>query len=161
MNYPVSMLAEAQSDVPHAIQLALAPISLLTGMAGMLNVMASRLGRIIDRSRKLIETQEDLNRSPESVACELRYLELRRRLAGGAITARTISALLVCVVITALFLEASLALPLKWLEGILFTVAAIALVIGLATFLREVRLANRTAGSELPGREIKPIPDNQ
>ena len=42
-------------DVSHAIQLALAPVFLLTGIAGMLNVMAGRLARIIDRGRQLTE----------------------------------------------------------------------------------------------------------
>lgn len=42
-------------DVPHAIQLALAPVFLLTGIAGMLNVMAGRLARITDRGRRLTE----------------------------------------------------------------------------------------------------------
>ena len=44
------------NDVAHAIQLALAPVFLLTGIAGILNVMAGRLARIIDRGRHLTET---------------------------------------------------------------------------------------------------------
>jgi hypothetical protein len=43
-------------DVARAIQLALAPVFLLTGIAGLLNVMAGRLARIIDRGRYLTET---------------------------------------------------------------------------------------------------------
>jgi len=37
--------------VSHAIQLAIAPVFLLTGFAGMLGVMATRLARVIDRAR--------------------------------------------------------------------------------------------------------------
>jgi len=40
-------------DIGHAIQLALTPVFLLTGIAGILNVMAGRLSRIIDRGRQL------------------------------------------------------------------------------------------------------------
>jgi hypothetical protein len=44
-------------DVSHAIQLALAPVFLLTGIAGILNVMAGRLARIIDLSMRAEEVE--------------------------------------------------------------------------------------------------------
>ena len=39
--------------ISHSIQLAVAPVFLLTAVAGMLGVVAGRLARIIDRGRKL------------------------------------------------------------------------------------------------------------
>ena len=51
---------------------------------------------------------------------------------------------MVCMVIAALFIEVLLDAPLKWLVGTLFTVATVAMVIGLAYFLREVHLATKT-----------------
>ena len=39
------------TSVARAIQLALAPVFLLTGIAGLLNVMTNRLARIVDRAR--------------------------------------------------------------------------------------------------------------
>jgi hypothetical protein len=131
-------------DVPHAIQLALAPVFLLTGIAGILNVMAGRLARIIDRGRQL--TEGPIAREPDSgtVVRELQGLERRRHLASAAITACTFSALLVCTVIAALFLEVLLQVELKWLLGVLFTSSTLALVAGLAYFLREVHLATQT-----------------
>ena len=56
----------------------------------------------------------------------------------------SVSALLVCMVIAALFLEALLDAPLRWLVGSLFLCATLALVVGLAYFLREVHLATTT-----------------
>lgn len=135
------------NDVPQALQLALGPAFLLTAIAGLLNVMTGRLARIIDRGRQLTEggMVVDADADVEVVLQgELRGLERRRRLAGAAITACTSSALLVCMIIPALFLEALLELPLKWLVGVLFTAATVALVVGLASFVREVRLATRT-----------------
>jgi hypothetical protein len=134
-----------QSDVPHAIQLALAPIFLLTGVAGMLNVMASRLGRIVDRSRRLTEMPGHVGLSPDELSLELRGLARRRRFANSAITACTIAALLVCVVIALLFFEALSGIPLRWFQGILFAGSTIALVWGLAMFLREIHVATRSA----------------
>jgi hypothetical protein len=142
---PVISLGSPAPDVVHAIQLALAPAFLLTGIAGMLNVMAGRLGRIIDRGRRLKERPLDATGLDEAaLVTELEGLERRRRLASTAITACTLAALLVCMVIATLFLEELLDLPLRWLEGVLFTGSTLALVVGLGFFLVEVHLATQT-----------------
>jgi hypothetical protein len=133
------------NDIGRAIQLALAPVFLLTGIAGLLNVMTGRLSRIVDRGRKLTEDRDPAAAATDGPLREsLRSLECRRRFASVAITACTLSALLVCVTIAALFLEVLLGLRMKWLAGVLFTLATLALVVGLAYFLREVHLANQT-----------------
>ena len=41
------------TDISSAIQLAVAPVFLLAGITGALNVMTHRLGRIVDRGRFL------------------------------------------------------------------------------------------------------------
>lgn len=139
------------SEVPQAIQLALGPVFLLTGIAGMLNVMTGRLSRIIDRGRRLSEEAlPDDPRVREPLMGELNALERRRHLASIAITFCTLSALLVCTVIAALFIEEMLRAPLRAVIGVLFTAATVALVIGLAYFLREVRLATATIRIPLP-----------
>lgn len=132
-------------DVAHAIQLALAPVFLLTGIAGILNVMAARLARIIDRGRQLSEhpPPQDL-KAGDKLQLELQGLERRRHLASAAITACTFSALLVCTVIATLFLEVLVQIQLRWLVGALFTGSTLALVVGLGYFLREVHLATQT-----------------
>jgi Protein of unknown function (DUF2721) len=140
-------------DVPHAIQLALAPVFLLTGVAGILNVMAGRLARIIDRGRQLTEQALPESLRDEAVVHDLESLERRRNLASAAITACTLSALLVCTVIVALFLEVWLQAELRWLVGMLFTGSTLALVVGLAYFLREVHLATQTV--RIPGSVSK------
>ena len=132
-------------DVAHAIQLALAPVFLLTGIAGLLNVMASRLARIIDRGRSL--TEESLPehlKNTDALHKELNRLERRRHYASLAITACTCSALLVCVVVAVIFLQAMLQVEFNWLISGLFTAATLTLIVGLAYFLREVHLATRT-----------------
>ena len=132
------------NDVPQAIQLALGPAFLLTGIASLLNVMTGRLSRIIDRGRRLADVAADPESLSDTVREELRQLDRRRHLASVAIAACTLAALLVCMVIAALFLEAFLDAPLRGLVGILFTGATLALVVGLAWFLREVHLATAT-----------------
>ena len=132
-------------DLAHAIQLALAPVFLLTGIAGILNVMTGRLARIIDRGRYLTERELP----PAMVASsayrvELASLEFRRHLASSAIAASTLSALLVCVVIASRFVQVLLQVELRWVVGAMFTGSTMALVVGLGYFLREVHLATKT-----------------
>lgn len=129
-------------DVSKAIQLALAPVFLLTGISGILNVIASRLARIIDRGRRLTEGRgADSLPVGEKLKLELLSLERRRHYASIAITACTVAALLLCTVIVTLFLEVILDVPLRFLIGALFAASTLALVVGLAFFLREVHFA--------------------
>ncbi len=131
-------------DVPQAIQLALGPAFLLTGIAGLLNVMTGRLARIIDRGRQLSEGLAPVARDQPHIQRELRQLERRRNVSSAAIAASTFSALSICMVIVTLFVEALLTVPLDWLVGLLFTVGTLSLVVGLGLFLIEVHLATRT-----------------
>ena len=129
------------NDVPQAIQLAMGPAFLLTAIAGMLNVMAGRLSRVIDRGRTLAGAGVDPATLPRAVRAELLQLDRRRHFAGVAITACTLAALLVCLVIASLFFEVFLDAPLRGLVGTFFTGATLALVVGLTYFLREVHAA--------------------
>jgi len=133
------------NDVTQAIQLALGPAFLLTAVAGLLNVMTGRLARIIDRGRHLTESPAAAGLiSRESIRTELGQLERRRHVASAAITACTLAALLVCLVIASLFIEVILSVPLRGTIGLLFTSATVALVAGLGFFLIEVHLATRS-----------------
>jgi hypothetical protein len=142
------------SNISRAIQLALGPVFLLTGIAGMLNVMSGRLSRIIDRARSLTGNQYDVISSGEDsmdLEIQLQKLERRRHFTSAGITACTVAALLVCMDIAALFIEVMLGFPLTWPIAVLFTAAILALVVGLAFFLREVHLASQTIRITIKG----------
>jgi Protein of unknown function (DUF2721) len=138
-------LPEDMMDVARAIQLALAPVFLLTGIAGLLNVMSSRLSRIVDRGRTLTENRDVIALiGQDSIAIQLRALERRRHFTSIAIAACTIAALLLCLVIATLFFEAMLDARLNRAIAVLFTGSTLTLVVGLAYFLREVHEATRS-----------------
>ncbi|HZV68585.1 MAG TPA: DUF2721 domain-containing protein [Saprospiraceae bacterium] len=137
------MLTETINDIAGAIQLALGPVFLLTGIAGMLNVMSGRLSRIIDRGRALKEKPEVIaTYDHDGILIEMNMLERRRHITSIAITMCTIAALMVCLVIVSLFLEVMFNIPLNWFIGALFILATLSLVIGLGYFLREVHLSS-------------------
>lgn len=142
--------ANALPGIFHAIQLAIAPVFLLTGIASLLNVIANRLARVIDRGRVLKQNWGTFDDNVRSAARnELVVLERRRRLTSASITFCTAAALLVCLVIVLLFVEAMIAINLQWVAGSLFVLAMVAVIGGLSSFLREVYLATRSSGSEL------------
>jgi len=129
-------------SVAHAVQLAIAPVFLLTGIAAMLSVMTNRLGRVIDRARVLEERLEGA--SPECLAtlrADLALLSRRAKLNGRAITLCTTTALLVCIMIAVLFLSASLRFDASIPVALLFIAAMLCFFLGLLGFLREIYLA--------------------
>jgi len=139
-------------DPAHVIQLAIAPVFLLTGVAALLGVMATRLGRVIDRARSFETMWPDLAADrKDAVRADVCNLERRRHLCSWSINYCTSAALLVCLVIVTLFMEEFFATDLKWLAGALFVGAMLALICGLAYFLREVHLATSTISFD-PGR---------
>jgi hypothetical protein len=141
----VNPIVTPVTDIAHAIQLALAPVFLLTGIAGILAVMTNRLARIIDRGRWFEAHWAQLDVAARDAGRpELLCLEHRRKLASSAITATTFSGLLVCLVVATLFVEVLLGLSLKWLAGVFFIASMAWLITGMAFFLREVRLATST-----------------
>ncbi|HWI41192.1 MAG TPA: DUF2721 domain-containing protein [Verrucomicrobiae bacterium] len=128
-------------DIAHIIQLSVAPVFLLTGVGTILNVMTNRLGRIIDRARRLEERLEGGHPDEEDIRRNLDTLSLRAKLIGRAITLCTATALLVCMVIAVLFLGDFLNIEIPIVVAGLFILAMLLLVFGLVWFLREIFLA--------------------
>jgi len=122
--------------VAHVIQLAVAPVFLLTGIGAMLSVMTSRLARVVDRARTLEREVPPGGTGAESeVISELSTLSRRAKLIGRSITLCTITALLICAVIAVLFLGAFLQLDTATTVALLFIAAMVAFFAGLALFL--------------------------
>ena len=129
-----------------AIQLSVAPVFLLTGIAGLLGVMANRLARIIDRAREIGRSKGTGDAAAIGLArLELAGLERRRHLASWSINCCTGAALLVCTVIVTLFIEEFLGANLKWLAGAQFISSMMSVIAGLSCFLAEVYIATHTS----------------
>lgn len=129
-------------SVAHAIQLAVAPVFLLTGIGAMLSVMTNRLGRVIDRARVLEQKLETAQANDaETLKSHLKTLAFRAKLIGRAIYLCTTTALLVCTVIALLFVGGFLGLDPSIPVALLFIAAMAALVAGLLWFLREIFVA--------------------
>ena len=130
------------ADISQAIQLSIAPVFLLVGIAGFINAFVARLSRVVDRSRVLEELLNDADKEARETALkELCILDRRARLVYVGITLGISTALLVCILIVTVFLEAFLGVSHAILIGGLFIAAMLSLIGTLVAFLREVFLA--------------------
>ena len=135
---PTSSLA----DIAHIIQLAIAPVFLLTAVGTLLSVLTGRLARAVDRRRALMSVMPELDDGLADLAAREVAYEIRRtRLIYIAITAAVVSALLVAALISIAFIDAFIAMDLAKLIAAMFILAMIALMASLTVFLREIFLA--------------------
>lgn len=133
---------DSLADIPaitRAIQQAVAPVFLLTGIGSLLNVLSTRLGRIVDRFRILKELKEPDFQSRRRD--NIRSLVIRARWLHWAISFCTLSALCICLLVAALFIGAELKIQLARLIAMLFITAMFTLIAGLICFFREITLA--------------------
>ena len=92
------------NTVAEIVRLALAPVFLLSGIGAFLNVLASRLSRIVDRSRD-IEPMLLVSRGAEHDRwiAALKILDRRMSLINWATGLAVTSAILTCLVVVLLF----------------------------------------------------------
>jgi CBS domain containing-hemolysin-like protein len=128
-------------DVAHVIQSALAPVFLISGVGVMLGVLTNRLARIVDRARVWEAEAEKETERAADLEERLQVLARRARYISTAITMCAVSALLIALVVVALFANAFLAVNLGGLIAILFVAAMLALTGAFLVFLIEVRIA--------------------
>ena len=134
------------SDITHVIQLAVAPVFLLTAVGTLLAVLTNRLTRVVDRSRVVEEQLAALDGESLLLARqELQVLARRIRLIYAAIALAVVCAIFICLLIAAAFLGAFVASDLSRLLGALFVLAMLGLVGALTIFLREIFLAVSSA----------------
>jgi energy-converting hydrogenase Eha subunit C len=141
------MMETHVTDIARIIQLAVAPVFLLTAIGTILSALNNRLGRIVDRRRVLEDRLrtppgEEAARVKEDVE-ELNLLAQRIRLIYHAIMLAVVCALFVCLLVAGAFLGVFITADLAKVVGTLFILAMFALVGSLGMFLREIFLAVR------------------
>lgn len=132
------------STIAQAIQLSVAPVFLLAGIGAILNLLATRLARVIDRGRVLearIPGSSDDARARD--IRELRLLDWRIKIINFAIFLIVSSAVAVSLVVVLLFVAELVHLRIGTMVAIAFIAAMILLMIGLVLFLVETQVASR------------------
>jgi pilus assembly protein TadC len=130
------------TSLAQVIQLAVAPVFLLTGVGAILNVLANRMARIIDRARPMEERLATVDEgTARDLHQRLKVLSRRATFINRAIGLCVLSGLLVSLVVAALFVSSSWRLDLALPISIAFVLALFSLAISLVYFLREVFIA--------------------
>jgi hypothetical protein len=131
--------------VTHSIQLAVAPVFLLTAVAAMIGTVAGRLARIIDRAR-VLETRIDDSPDENPMAVEfteLGHLRTRGRLVNVCIAFLTLCAILIGLTIMALFLGKTLEIQIFRVVTVLFLTGVTCFLLALMCFLAETLIASQ------------------
>ncbi len=131
--------------VTHGIQLAVAPVFLLTAVSGMIGAVAGRLARIIDRAR-LVEDRARVSSDQDFLrraAGELTELRLRGRLANGSIALLTGCAFLIGLTIIVLFLGETTDAQVGRYAVTSFLLGVVSFLLALLCFLAETVIATR------------------
>ena len=134
------------ATVTHGIQLAVAPVFLLTAVSGMIAAVAGRLARIIDRARFLenrLETGEVAANKAGKIYAELGELRKRGWLVNGCLALLTFCAMLIGLTIILLFLGETSALPIFKIATVFFLSGVVSFLLALVCFLVETLLATR------------------
>jgi hypothetical protein len=131
--------------VSHGIQLAVAPVFLLTAVSGMIGAVVNRLARIIDRAR-LLEERIKKNTHPESVEddyAELTQLRTRGLLANSSIGLLTLCSFLIGVTIIVLFLGETTNFQMLRISIGSFLAGVVCFLMALGCFMAETLIATR------------------
>jgi len=137
------MLPDA-SAIAQTIQLSVTPVFLLVATGSLLNVIASRLARVVDRSRSLM-TRWPETEGPEHdrIVAELRIADRRMGIINNSILSAVACGIVVCLLVALLFTQAFTGINLAVAASWAFAVAMLLLLVSLILFLIEVRLAIR------------------
>lgn len=131
--------------ITHGIQLAVAPVFLLTAVSGMIGTVAGRLARIIDRAR-IVEDKARAGADPELLArayAELATLRTRGHIANGCIGLLTLCAFMIGLTIILLFLGEIMGLQAARLAVAGFLAGVLSFLLALVLFLTETVMATR------------------
>lgn len=130
------------STVAATIQISIAPVFLLAGIAGILNVLVGRMARVVDRARKLEQLHPvSTGAEHERHVWELRLIDQRLSVINTSIWLCVASAIAICLVVALLFGAEIVHLDIGVVVAAAFIASMLLLTSGLIAFLFEVRLS--------------------
>ncbi len=140
-----------------AIQSAIAPVVLISGIGLLLLTLTGRLGRIVDRARFLIRERTSCPAALQrTIDAQLNVLSRRARLVRLALGLSAASIALIGVVVTVLFVSAFVRLPLAGFVVTLFVASSISIVAAMLVFMRELQMSLTALELELPASAMTP-----
>jgi hypothetical protein len=145
----LAILMTLQQLIP-VLQVAIGPVILISGVGLLVLSMTNRLGRVIDRSRILIDVRR--RGAPQDVIraeLQLNILWRRASLLRIAISLASISVLLDALMMILLFLGSLVDWPVAVEVTIAFAACMTALIGSILYFLRDINLSLRALSHEM------------
>jgi len=132
-------------EIAGVIQLAIAPIFMLTAVGTVIGALSIRLGRAVDRRRELEERLGQMSAAElPSAQDELATIARRIRFVYLSIVFAVVSALFIALLIAGAFVGAFVRTDLSLTIAAMFISAMLALIVCLLLFLKEIFLAVST-----------------
>jgi hypothetical protein len=132
-------------EITNVIQLAVAPVFMLTAVGTIIAALNVRLGRAVDRRRVLEQgLQVRSGAQNDDARAELAQIARRIRYVYLSIVFSVLSGLFVCLLIAGAFIGAFVAMDLARTVAAMFVLAMLCLIASLLLFLREIFLAVST-----------------
>ncbi len=136
------------------LQVAIAPVILISGVGLLLLSLTNRFGRAVDRTRQI---HGQMRQTPASdrpqLANQVEVIYRRARLIQFSIVMGALSALFAALLIVTLFLTALLKWGLAALISVFFIACMMSLVVSLVTFIMDIRLSLIALKLELTRQE--------
>lgn len=157
-------------EITHVIQVALTPVFLLSGIAALLNVFSTRLGRVADRVDELSLRLETSGPDQTThLSAQLAFLRRRSLWLDAAVVLGGIGGALTCTAATVLFVGALRDSASGTVLLGVFGAALVSTIGALGCFIIEMLLAGRglrdevehqqaTSNSGLPGKALPSQP---
>ena len=131
--------------IAHTIQLALAPVFVLVAIGNILNLLSTRLSRVVDRARLLQQRHgETTGVEHDMVVSEIRAIDQRIHLVTRALRLLVISGLSIGLTVAVLFFEELINMPFERIAAGFFLLSVFLLMWALVLFLRETQIAAAT-----------------
>ncbi len=132
------------------LQVAIAPVILISGVGLLLLSLTNRFGRAVDRTRQI---HHEMRAAPVAdrlrLANQVEVIYRRARLIQFSIVMCALSALSAAMLILTLFFAALMRVELAVLISLFFICCLASLVVSLVTFIMDIRLSLRALKVEL------------
>jgi hypothetical protein len=132
------------AEIAKIMSASIAPVFLITGIAGILSIMSLRYGRVVDRIRTLLREGPKLYQKElgnDHLHRELRTLYRRARILRIAIITETASIFAISLTIFAMFFSLSFNIDVMFGPQFLFIASLVLLMVGLGLFIQDYALS--------------------
>ena len=152
------MISQPLDNLIPVLQIAISPVILISGIGLLLLTMTNRYGRVIDRTRVIVDSIQNTPEEHKGKAtAQVLILWRRARLIRSIIALSSISALTAALLVIFLFITAFWGIETSWIVVLCFLICLTTLITALVMFIYDI---NQSLGALKLELEIEGIKDS-